>query len=134
MNIGQQHRTIASRRHRANAQRRPHYFAIDDRRSCVPLVAALDRVETRQGLHRAVSINAQNACIVGTNKDQTAKGNATGKREIAFCYRSPCAVGDPSAHRPTLHYGEYAALSVGHQTANRLVREFLMERFAIKAM
>ena len=68
MDVGQKH-AIACRRHGTNSQRRPHPLAVDDRRSCIPLVAAFYGVKARQALLRAVRINAQDMRVVGSNKD-----------------------------------------------------------------
>ena len=39
------------------------------RRSCVPLVTARYGVKTRQALLRTVRINAEDICVVGSNKN-----------------------------------------------------------------
>jgi hypothetical protein len=76
MDVNQKHGTIAGRRHGTNSKRRPHQLAVDDRRSCVPPVAALYGVKTRQAVLRAVSINAQDMCVVGAYKDSVSNGYA----------------------------------------------------------
>jgi hypothetical protein len=72
VDVSQKHGTIARRRHRTNSKRRPHPLAVDDRRSCVPPVAARYGVKTRQALLRAVRINAQDMCVLGSNKDNVS--------------------------------------------------------------
>jgi hypothetical protein len=77
VDVSQKHGAIACRRHGTNSKRGPHPLAVDDRRSRVPPVAARYRVKTRQALlHqawlRAVRINAQDMCVVGSNKDNVS--------------------------------------------------------------
>jgi hypothetical protein len=72
VDVGQKHGTIAGRRYGTNSKRRPHPLAVDDHRSGEPLVSARYGVETCQDLLRAVRINAQDTCVVGSNK-QTAE-------------------------------------------------------------
>jgi hypothetical protein len=77
VDVNQKHGAIACRRHGTNSKRRPHALAVDDRRSCVPLVAARYDVKTRQALLRAVRIDAQDMCVVGPNKDNVSNWYAT---------------------------------------------------------
>src|SRR5689334_4888204 len=68
MDVGQKH-AIACRRHGTNSQRRPYPLAVDDCEPCIPRVAAGYAVKTRQPLLRAVRSNAQDTCVVGSNKN-----------------------------------------------------------------
>jgi hypothetical protein len=69
VDVNQKHGTIARRRHGTNPKRRPNQLAVDDRRSCVPPVAAGYGVKTRQASLRTVTINAPEMCVIGSNKD-----------------------------------------------------------------
>jgi hypothetical protein len=80
-------------------------------------------------LLRAVRINAQDMCVVGSNKDNVSNGYAAGKLEFAFCYRSPFAIGGSPTERMPVNNCEHSSTFIGHQTANRLMGEFLMDHF-----
>jgi hypothetical protein len=128
VDVGQKHGTVACRRDGTDSKWRSHKLAVDDCRSCVPFVAAHYGVKTRQALLHAIGINAQNMCVVGSNKDSVANCCAAGKIEFAFCYLGPFALrGSPAERMPTYNC-EYSSLSIGRQTANRLIDKFLLDR------
>lgn len=120
MDIGQKHCTIARRRHGTNSKRWPHQFAVDQRRACVPTGATLYSVKTRQAFLRAIRGNAQDARVFSTDKDKVSTWNAARKVKVASCDPGPFAIRGSSAERVPPDDREHAAMSIGHQAANRL--------------
>ncbi len=129
VDVGEKHGAIACRRHRSNSKRWPDDLAVDDRGSCVPFVAAWYVVETGHALLCAVRIETKNTRIIGSSKHDVADGYTARKFEVGFCYLSPFAAGGSSTKGVPANNREHSAASIGHQTAHRLIGEFLLDDF-----
>ncbi len=130
MDVGQKRGTIARCRHRTNPERRPHHLAVDDRRSRVPLIAAGYGIKFRQRMLRAVRIDAQDACVLGSDKNVVPNWYTARKFEVALCDLRPFAVGGPSAKRMPTDDCEHSSTFVGRQTANRSIADLVTNRVA----